>query len=103
VALTACADPTGTIRGQLIAGGAPPGSNNPLPGTVAAHRGSYPTGPVVATDRAGADGRFTLRITSPGIYFITGSSPRVPGFLCQGGAVDVSRGAVRIADILCSP
>jgi hypothetical protein len=100
--VTACGETTGTIQGQLIAGGPPPGSNNPLAGTVVARSGRDASDPVAATAKPGPDGSYRLDLP-PATYYVTGSASTVAGLQCEGQQVQVSKGIVNIVDILCHP
>jgi hypothetical protein len=90
---------TGTIQGQLIGGGAPPGGNNPLAGTVVAYAGQNASGTVAARATPGPDGSYSLQLP-PGTYYVTGS-PSVAGRKCEGYQVEVLRGLVKIVEVLC--
>lgn len=75
--LAGCSDQPGphqTVTGLLVrAGGPPPGSPVPLPGTVVARNagGQF-------TTTTGKNGRFQLSLP-PGMYRLTGHSPQVMG------------------------
>ena len=103
--LVGCSSQTpanGTITGHLRqVGGAPPGVNRPVPGTVTI------TGGTVTKDlQVGQDGSYTVEVP-PGTYSVVGHSPTAMSgneqIDCHAvGGTEVKSGATTIADAICS-
>jgi hypothetical protein len=58
-------------------------------------------GKVVATMKAGSDGRFTMSVPAPAKYTLTGNSPQFnDGAVCWSDIVDVAAGTTTKMDVL---
>lgn len=94
---------TATVTGHLYAaGGPPPGTPYPVPGTISAAnaRGTF-------TVKVAGDGRYSLPLP-PGTYTITGTSPSVTSnnspvacYPAGGGTVTVYADQTRTTNVYC--
>ena len=102
VGCSASTPATGTIAGHLRqVGGAPPGVDRPVPGTVTI------TGGALTKDlQVGQDGSYAVDVP-PGTYRVVGHSPTALSGNTQmdcpaDGAAAVKSGATTTADAICS-